>query len=133
MATLAKIQNIDKYSVKREDEISSDGKLYTYISTKSTYEYVDKSITYEGTYEYITYDSDGNPIKNTGTYTYYGTSVYEGGQVSLNSFQVCTGEKWKNTPLDKLLNLLVEPYPYKKPVLNNVVIMMFHWKTGLMK
>ena len=122
MATLAKIQNIDKYSVKREDEVSSDGKLYTYISTKSTYEYVDKGITYEGTYEYITYDSDGNPIKNTGTYTYYGTSVYEGGQVSLNSFQVCTGEKWKNTPLDKLLNLLVEPYPYKKPVLNNVVI-----------
>ena len=40
----------------------------------------------------------------------------------MNSFQVCTGEKWKNTPLDKLLNLLVEPYPYKKPVLNNVVI-----------
>lgn len=122
MATLAKIQNIDKYSVKREDEVSSDGKLYTYISTKSTYEYVDKSKAYEGTYEYITYDSDGNPIKNTGTYTYYGTSVYEGGQISLNSFQVCTGEKWKNTPLDKLLNLLVEPYPYKKPVLNNVVI-----------
>ena len=122
METLAKIQNIDKYSVKREDEISSDGKLYTYISTKSTYEYVDKNITYEGTYEYITYDSDGNPIKNTGTYTYYGTSVYEGGQISLNSFQVCTGEKWKNTPLDKLLNLLVEPYPYKKPVLNSVVI-----------
>ena len=122
MATLAKIQNIDKYSVKREDEVSYDGKLYTYISTKSTYEYVDKNITYEGTYEYITYDSDGNPIKNTGTYTYYGTSVYEGGQISLNSFQVCTGEKWKNTPLDILLNLLVEPYPYKKPVLNNVVI-----------
>ena len=122
MATLAKIQNIDKYSVKREDEVSYDGKLYTYISTKSTYEYVDKSKAYEGTYEYITYDSDGNPIKNTGTYTYYGTSVYEGGQISLNSFQVCTGEKWKNTPLDKLLNLLVEPYPYKKPVLNNVVI-----------
>ena len=107
MATLAKIQNIDKYSVKREDEVSYDGKLYTYISTKSTYEYVDKSKTYEGTYEYITYDSDGNPIKNTGTYTYYGTSVYEGGQISLNSFQVCTGEKWKNTPLDRLLNLLV--------------------------
>lgn len=122
MATLAKIQNIDKYSVKREDEVSYDGKLYTYISTKSTYEYVDKSKTYEGTYEYITYDNNGNPIKNIGTYTYYGTSVYEGGQVSLNSFQVCTGEKWKNTPLDKLLNLLVEPYPYKKPVLNNVVI-----------
>ena len=122
MATLAKIQNIDKYSVKREDEVSYDGKLYTYISTKSTYEYVDKSKTYEGTYEYITYDNNGNPIKNTGTYTYYGTSVYEGGQISLNSFQVCTGEKWKNTPLDKLLNLLVEPYPYKKPVLNNVVI-----------
>ena len=122
MATLSKIQNIDKYSVKREDEVSYDGKLYTYISTKSTYEYVDKSKAYEGTYEYITYDSDGNPIKNTGTYTYYGTSVYEGGQISLNSFQVCTGEKWKNTPLDKLLNLLVEPYPYKKPVLNNVVI-----------
>lgn len=40
----------------------------------------------------------------------------------MNSFQVCTGEKWKNTPLDKLLNLLVESYPYKKPVLNNVVI-----------
>ena len=122
MATLAKIQNIDKYSVKREDEVSYDGKLYTYISTKSSYEYVDKSKTYEGTYEYITYDNNGNPIKNIGTYTYYGTSVYEGGQVSLNSFQVCTGEKWKNTPLDKLLNLLVEPYPYKKPVLNNVVI-----------
>ena len=122
MATLAKIQNIDKYSVKREDEVSYDGKLYTYISTKSTYEYVDKSKAYEGTYEYITYDNNGNPIKNIGTYTYYGTSVYEGGQVSLNSFQVCTGEKWKNTPLDKLLNLLVEPYPYKKPVLNNVVI-----------
>lgn len=122
MATLAKIQNIDKYSVKREDEVSYDGKLYTYISTKSTYEYVDKSKEYEGTYEYVTYDSDGNPIKNTGTYTYYGTSVYEGGQISLNSFQVCTGEKWKNTPLDKLLNLLVEPYPYKKPVLNSVVI-----------
>ena len=122
MATLAKIQSIDKYSVKREDEVSYDGKLYTYISTKSTYEYVDKSKTYEGTYEYITYDNNGNPIKNIGTYTYYGTSVYEGGQVSLNSFQVCTGEKWKNTPLDKLLNLLVEPYPYKKPVLNNVVI-----------
>ena len=122
MTTLAKIQNIDKYSVKREDEVSYDGKLYTYISTKSTYEYVDKGKAYEGTYEYITYDSDGNPIKNTGTYTYYGTSVYEGGQISLNSFQVCTGEKWKNTPLDKLLNLLVEPYPYKKPVLNNVVI-----------
>lgn len=122
MATLAKIQNIDKYSVKREDEVSYDGKLYTYISAKSTYEYVDKSKTYEGTYEYITYDNNGNPIKNIGTYTYYGTSVYEGGQVSLNSFQVCTGEKWKNTPLDKLLNLLVEPYPYKKPVLNNVVI-----------
>ena len=122
MATLAKIQNIDKYSVKREDEVSYDGKLYTYISTKSTYEYVDKSKTYEGTYEYITYDNNGNPIKNIGTYTYYGTSVYEGGQVSLNSFQVCTGEKWKNTPLDKLLNLLVEPYPYKKPVLNNVFI-----------
>ena len=122
MATLAKIQNIDKYSVKREDEVSYDGKLYTYISTKSAYEYVDKSKAYEGTYEYITYDSDGNPIKNTGTYTYYGTSVYEGGQISLNSFQVCTGEKWKNTPLDKLLNLLVEPYPYKKPVLNSVVI-----------
>ena len=122
MATLAKIQNIDKYSVKREDEVSYDGKLYTYISTKSTYEYVDKSKAYEGTYEYVTYDGDGNPIKNTGTYTYYGTSVYEGGQISLNSFQVCTGEKWKNTPLDKLLNLLVEPYPYKKPVLNNVVI-----------
>lgn len=122
MATLAKIQNIDKYSVKREDEVSYGGKLYTYISTKSAYEYVDKSKAYEGTYEYITYDSDGNPIKNTGTYTYYGTSVYEGGQISLNSFQVCTGEKWKNTPLDKLLNLLVEPYPYKKPVLNNVVI-----------
>ena len=122
MATLAKIQNIDKYSVKREDEVSYDGKLYTYISTKSTYEYVDKSKAYEGTYEYVTYDSDGNPIKNTGTYTYYGTSVYEGGQISLNSFQVCTGEKWKNTPLDKLLNLLVEPYPYKKPVLNGVVI-----------
>lgn len=122
MATLAKIQNIDKYSVKREDEVSYDGKLYTYISTKSTYEYVDKSKAYEGTYEYVTYDSDGNPIKNTGTYTYYGTSVYEGGQISLNSFQVCTGEKWKNTPLDKILNLLVEPYPYKKPVLNNVVI-----------
>ena len=122
MATLAKIQNIDKYSVKREDEVSYDGKLYTYISTKSTYEYVDKSKAYEGTYEYVTYDGDGNPIKNTGTYTYYGTSVYEGGQISLNSFQVCTGEKWKNTPLDKLLNLLVKPYPYKKPVLNNVVI-----------
>lgn len=122
MATLAKIQNIDKYSVKREDEVSYDGKLYTYISTKSTYEYVDKSKSYEGTYEYVTYDGDGNPIKNTGTYTYYGTSVYEGGQISLNSFQVCTGEKWKNTPLDKLLNLLVEPYPYKKPVLNSVVI-----------
>lgn len=122
MATLAKIQNIDKYSVKREDEVSYDGKLYTYISTKSSYEYVDKSKTYEGTYEYITYDNNGNPIKNIGTYTYYGTSVYEGGQVSLNSFQVCTGEKWKNTPLDKLLNLLVEPYPYKKPVLNSVVI-----------
>lgn len=122
MATLSKIQNIDKYSVKREDEVSYDGKLYTYISTKSAYEYVDKSKGYEGTYEYITYDSDGNPIKNTGTYTYYGTSVYEGGQISLNSFQVCTGEKWKNTPLDKLLNLLVEPYPYKKPVLNSVVI-----------
>ena len=122
MATLSKIQNIDKYSVKREDEVSYDGKLYTYISTKSTYEYVDKSKAYEGTYEYVTYDGDGNPIKNTGTYTYYGTSVYEGGQISLNSFQVCTGEKWKNTPLDKLLNLLVEPYPYKKPVLNNVVI-----------
>ena len=122
MATLAKIQNIGKYSVKREDEVSYDGKLYTYISTKSTYEYVDKSKAYEGTYEYVTYDGDGNPIKNTGTYAYYGTSVYEGGQISLNSFQVCTGEKWKNTPLDKLLNLLVEPYPYKKPVLNNVVI-----------
>ena len=122
MATLSKIQNIDKYSVKREDEVSYDGKLYTYISTKSTYEYVDKSKAYEGTYEYVTYDGDGNPIKNTGTYTYYGTSVYEGGQISLNSFQVCTGEKWKNTPLDKLLNLLVEPYLYKKPVLNSVVI-----------
>lgn len=122
MAILAKIQNIDKYSVKREDEVSYDGKLYTYISTKSTYEYVDKSKSYEGTYEYVTYDGDGNPIKNTGTYTYYGTSVYEGGQISLNSFQVCTGEKWKNTPLDKLLNLLVEPYPYKKPTLDSVII-----------
>lgn len=123
MATLAKIQNVDKYSVKREDEITgSNGKLYTYITENSSYEYVDKSITYEGTYTYITYDSDGNPIKNTGNYTYYGTSTYKGGQVSLNSFQVCTGEKWKNTPLDKLLNLLVEPYPYKKPVLNSVII-----------
>lgn len=123
MATLAKVQNIDKYSVKREDEITgSDGNLYTYITENSSYEYVDKNKTYEGTYTYITYDDSGNPIKNTGTYTYYGTSVYEGGQVSLNSFQVCTGEKWKNTPLDQLLNLLVEPYQYKKPVLNNVVI-----------
>ena len=122
MATLAKIQNIDKYSVKREDEVSSDGKLYTYITENSSYEYVDKTYTYIGTYTYITYDGSGNPIKNTGTYAYYGTSVYEGGQISLNSFQVCTGEKWKNTPLDKLLNLLVEPYPYKKPTLDNIVI-----------
>ena len=122
MATLAKIQNIDKYSVKREDEVSSGGKLYTYITENSSYEYVDKTYTYIGTYTYITYDGDGNPIKNTGTYAYYGTSVYEGGQISLNSFQVCTGEKWKNTPLDKLLNLLVEPYPYKKPTLDNIVI-----------
>lgn len=122
MATLAKIQNIDKYSVKREDEVSSDGKLYTYITENSSYEYVDKTYTYIGNYTYITYDGDGNPIKNTGTYAYYGTSVYEGGQISLNSFQVCTGEKWKNTPLDKLLNLLVEPYPYKKPTLDNIVI-----------
>ena len=105
MATLAKIQNIDKYSVKREDEITDGGKLYTYITENSSYEYVDKNKTYTGTYEYITYDDSGNPITNTGTYTYYGTSTYEGGQISLNSFQVCTGEKWKNTPLDKLLNL----------------------------
>lgn len=122
MATLAKIQNIDKYSVKREDEVSYDGKLYTYITENSSYEYVDKTYTYIGTYTYITYDGDGNPIKNTGNYSYYKTATYTGGQISLNSFQVCTGEKWKNTPLDKLLNLLVEPYPYKKPVLNNVVI-----------
>lgn len=122
MATLAKIQNIDKYSVKREDEITDGGKLYTYITENSSYEYVDKSKTYEGTYEYITYDDSGNPITNTGTYTYYGTSVYEGGQISLNSFQVCTGEKWGNTPLDKILNLLIEPYPYKKPSLDSVII-----------
>lgn len=122
MATLAKIQNIDKYSVKREDEVSSDGKLYTYITENSSYEYVDKTYTYIGTYTYITYDGDGNPIKNTGTYSYYKTATYTGGQISLNSFQVCTGEKWKNTPLDKLLNLLVEPYPYKKPTLDNIVI-----------
>ena len=122
MATLAKIQNIDKYSVKREDEVSYDGKLYTYITENSSYEYVDKTYTYIGTYTYITYDGSGNPIKNTGTYSYYKTATYTGGQISLNSFQVCTGEKWKNTPLDKLLNLLVEPYPYKKPTLDNIVI-----------
>lgn len=122
MATLTKIQNIDKYSVKREDEIEKDGKQYTYIKENSTYEYVDKSKTYEGTYKYITYDDSGNPITNTGTYTYYGTSIYKGGQISLNSFQVCTGEKWGNTPLDQLLNLLVEPYPYKKPTLDSIVI-----------
>ena len=122
MATLAKIQNIDKYSVKREDEVSYDGKLYTYITENSSYEYVDKTYTYTGTYTYITYDDNGDPIQNTGNYSYYKTATYTGGQISLNSFQVCTGEKWKNTPLDKLLNLLVEPYPYKKPILNNVVI-----------
>ena len=122
MATLVKIQNIDKYSVKREDEITDGGKLYTYITENSSYEYVDKNKTYTGTYEYITYDDSGNPIPSKGTYTYYGTSTYEGGQISLNSFQVCTGEKWKNTPLDKLLNLLVEPYPYKKPSLDSVII-----------
>lgn len=122
MATLAKIQNIDKYSVKREDEITDGGKLYTYIKENSTYEYVDKSKTYEGTYEYITYDDSGNPVEKKGTYTYYGTSTYKGGQISLNSFQVCTGEKWGNTPLDQLLNLLVEPYPYKKPTLDSIVI-----------
>lgn len=122
MATLAKIQNIDKYSVKREDEITDGGKLYTYITKNSTYEYVDKSKTYEGTYEYITYDDSGNPVEKKGTYTYYGTSTYKGGQISLNSFQVCTGEKWGNTPLDQLLNLLVEPYPYKKPTLDSIVI-----------
>lgn len=122
MATLTKIQNIDKYSVKREDEITDGGKLYTYITKNSTYEYVDKSKTYEGTYEYITYDDSGNPVEKKGTYTYYGTSTYKGGQISLNSFQVCTGEKWGNTPLDQLLNLLVEPYPYKKPTLDSIVI-----------
>ena len=122
MATLAKIQNIDKYSVKREDEVSSDGKLYTYITENSSYEYVDKTYTYTGTYTYITYDDNGDPIQNTGNYSYYKTATYTGGQISLNSFQVCTGEKWKNTPLDKLLNLLVEPYPYKKPTLDNIVI-----------
>lgn len=122
MATLAKIQNVDKYSVKREDEVSSDGKLYTYITENSSYEYVDKTYTYTGTYTYITYDDNGDPIQNTGTYTYYKTATYTGGQISLNSFQVCTGEKWKNTPLDKLLNLLVEPYPYKKPTLDSIVI-----------
>lgn len=123
MATITKIQNIDKYSVKREDEITgNDGNRYTYISTKSTYEYIDKSKSYEGSYTYITYDNDGNAINNTGTYTYYGTSTYEGGQISLNSFQVCTGEKWGNTPLDKILNLLIEPYHYKKPTLNNVIV-----------
>lgn len=122
MATLAKIQNIDKYSVKREDEVSSGGKPYTYITENSSYEYVDKTYTYTGNYTYITYDDAGNSIKNTGTYSYYKTATYTGGQISLNSFQVCTGEKWKNTPLDKLLNLLVEPYPYKKPTLDNIVI-----------
>ena len=122
MATLAKIQNIDKYSVKREDEVSSDGKLYTYITENSSYEYVDKTYTYIGTYTYITYNDNGDPIQNTGNYSYYKTATYTGGQISLNSFQVCTGEKWKNTPLDKLLNLLVEPYPYKKPTLDNIVI-----------
>ena len=122
MATLAKIQNIDKYSVKREDEITKDGKQYTYITENSSYEYVDKTYTYIGTYTYITYNDNGDPIQNTGNYSYYKTATYTGGQISLNSFQVCTGEKWKNTPLDKLLNLLVEPYPYKKPVLNSVVI-----------
>lgn len=122
MATLAKIQNIDKYSVKREDEITKDGKQYTYITENSSYEYVDKTYTYTGTYTYITYDDNGDPIQNTGTYSYYKTATYTGGQISLNSFQVCTGEKWKNTPLDKLLNLLVEPYPYKKPILDSIVI-----------
>lgn len=122
MATLAKIQNVDKYSVKREDEITKDGKLYTYIAENSSYEYVDKTYTYIGTYTYITYDGDGNPIQNTGTYSYYKTATYTGGQISLNSFQVCTGEKWGFTPLDQLLNLLVEPYPYKKPTLDSIVI-----------
>lgn len=122
MATITKIQNIDKYSVKREDEITKDGKQYTYISTKSTYEYVDKTYAYTGTYTYITYKDNGDPIQNTGTYTYYKTATYTGGQISLNSFQVCTGEKWGYTPLDKLLNLLVEPYPYKKPELNDVIV-----------
>ena len=122
MATLAKIQNIDKYSVKREDEVSSGGKLYTYITENSSYEYVDKTYTYIGNYTYITYNDNGDPIENTGTYSYYKTATYTGGQISLNSFQVCTGEKWKNTPLDKLLNLLVEPYPYKKPALDSIVI-----------
>lgn len=122
MATLAKIQNVDKYSVKREDEITKDGKQYTYITENSSYEYVDKTYTYTGTYTYITYDDSGDPIQNTGTYTYYKTATYTGGQISLNSFQVCTGEKWGFTPLDKLLNLLVEPYPYKKPALDSIVI-----------
>ena len=122
MATLAKIQNVDKYSVKREDEITKDGKQYTYIVENSSYEYVDKTYTYTGTYTYITYNDNGDPIQNTGTYSYYKTATYTGGQISLNSFQVCTGEKWKNTPLDKLLNLLVEPYPYKKPTLDGIVI-----------
>ena len=45
MATLAKIQNIDKYSVKREYEITKDGKQYTYITENSSYEYVDKFIS----------------------------------------------------------------------------------------
>lgn len=122
MATLAKIQNVDKYSVKREDEITKDGKQYTYITENSSYEYVDKTYTYTGTYTYITYNDKGDPIQNTGNYSYYKTATYTGGQISLNSFQVCTGEKWKNTPLDKLLNLLVEPYPYKKPTLDSIVI-----------
>ena len=122
MATLTKIQNIDKYSVKREDEIEKDGKQYTYIKENSTYEYVDKTYTYIGTYTYITYDDSGNKHENTGTYSYYKTAIYTGGQISLNSFQVCTGEKWGNTPLDQLLNLLVEPYPYKKPTLDSIVI-----------
>lgn len=114
LQTLGKIQELDKN--KPSLDATSNG--FTYISERQWYSEIDEKTNLKGWYTYTYYDDNetmANPQVGTTYYTYHPSKVSYGGTISLKSSQISTDSKWHNIPLDKILERLVDKYPYKIP------------------
>lgn len=121
LQTLGKMQELDKSKASLDKE---DNNGFTYISDNQWYNEIDENTSLRGWSTYTYYDDSdmANPQIGVSYYTYHPSKVSYGGKISMKSSQISTDEKWHNIPLDKILERLVDKYPYKIPTVNSFTI-----------